>query len=225
MSFKDIIKESFYNNFNGGLGLSMPNMVLILLFSCAAGMYIYMVYKKFSKPAFYSKDLNVTLAGMTVTVAAIMVAMQSNLLVSLGMVGALSIVRFRTAVKNPLDLLYLFWAISAGIICGVELYLLAVLLCLVMTLLIFILNKIRSNKTQSVLIIKTDDDMDLNGLEKIIKEHCRSYRSSSVSIKNGMKEIIYEVNSTNSQSLTDALNKIEGVRTVNYLEYSGELRN
>lgn len=225
MSFKEVIKESFYKNFAEGAGLSIPNMVFILLFSLATGLYIYIIYKKISKAAFYSKDLNITMAGMTVTVAAIMIAMQSNLLVSLGMVGALSIVRFRTAVKNPLDLLYLFWAISAGIICGVELYFLAVLLCLVMTLLIIILNRIHVNKTQSVLIIKTDEDTDRNIIEEKLEEHCKSYKLSSFSIKNGMKEIIYEVNSSDVSSLADALNKLENIRTVNLIEYNGELRN
>lgn len=125
MSVKEVIKTSVYESLAGGTGLHFGEVCVILILSFAIGGYIFFVYKSFSKSAFYSKDLNVTLAGMSIVVAAIMIAMQSNLLVSLGMVGALSIVRFRTAVKNPIDLLYLFWSISAGIICGVGLYVLA----------------------------------------------------------------------------------------------------
>lgn len=138
MSVKDVIKSSVYESLAGGTGLHFGEVCFILVLSFIIGGYIFFVYKGFSKSAFYSKDLNVTLATICIVVAAIMVAMQSNLLVSLGMVGALSIVRFRTAVKNPMDLLYLFWSISVGIICGVGLYVLAACLCIIMTIAIFV---------------------------------------------------------------------------------------
>jgi len=118
MSFKDVIKNSVYESLGGGTNLSARSILLLIAIAALVGLYIFAVYKLSSKSAFYSKDLNVTMAGMPIIVAAIMIAMQSNLLVSLGMVGALSIVRFRNAVKNPIDLLYLFWSISAGIIVG-----------------------------------------------------------------------------------------------------------
>lgn len=101
MSVKDVIKNSVYESLGGGTTMNAKTVILILLLACLAGIYIYAIYKLSSRTAFYSKDLNITMAGMPVIVAAIMIAMQSNLLVSLGMVGALSIVRFRNAVKNP----------------------------------------------------------------------------------------------------------------------------
>ncbi len=106
MSVKDVIKNSVYESLGGGTTMSAKTVVLILLIACLMGVYIFLVYKLSSKTAFYSKDLNLTIAGMPVIVAAIMIAMQSNLLVSLGMVGALSIVRFRNALKNPQDIDY-----------------------------------------------------------------------------------------------------------------------
>ena len=106
MSVKDVIKRSVYESLGGGTNLSALHVVLIIGIACLVGLYIFYVYKLTTKSAFYSKDLNVTMAGLPLIIAAIMIAMQSNLLVSLGMVGALSIVRFRNAVKNPLDLLY-----------------------------------------------------------------------------------------------------------------------
>ena len=130
MSVKDVIKSSVYESLAGGTGLSFKEVVVVFFMAFLIGLYVYMAYKLSSKAAFYSRDTGITIAGMPVVIAAIMVAMQSNLIVSLGMVGALSIVRFRNAVKNPLDILYLFWSISAGIICGVGLTLLAVLLCI-----------------------------------------------------------------------------------------------
>ena len=121
------IKDAVYKGVGGGTGLTFTDIMLILLIALVLGIYIYAVYKLTSKSAFYSKDLNITLAGMVIIVAFIMIAMQSSLVVSLGMVGALSIVRFRNAIKNPMDLLYLFWAMSTGIICGVGLKLFSAL--------------------------------------------------------------------------------------------------
>lgn len=160
MSVTDVIKDGVYEKLAGGTGLSYWDIVIILAVSCLVGIYIYLIYKNFSKSEFYSRDLNITMAGMAVVVAAIMIAMQSNLLVSLGMVGALSIVRFRTAIKSPIDLLYLFWSISAGIICGVGLYVLGAVLCIIMTLLIFILGKIPNNKAPQLLVIRMSGDAD-----------------------------------------------------------------
>lgn len=89
MSAKDIIKNSVYKALGGGTGLTSKTVIFILLMACLVGIYIFFVYKMSGKPAFYSKDLNITLCGMPVIVAAIMIAMQSNLLVSLGTVGGL----------------------------------------------------------------------------------------------------------------------------------------
>ena len=138
-----------------------------------------MVYKLSSKSAFYSRDLNVTLAGMPIIVAAIMIAMQSNLLVSLGMVGALSIVRFRNAVKNPMDLLYLFWSISAGIIAGVGLYLLSFVLCIVLTILLLVLDMVPNAKVPDLLVLRAVAvEIDYDELEKLLKENCKYHKEN-----------------------------------------------
>ena len=154
MSIKDVIKSSVYESLGGGTNLSARSILLLLAIAALVGIYIFMVYKLSSKSAFYSRDLNVTLAGMPIIVAAIMIAMQSNLLVSLGMVGALSIVRFRNAVKNPMGLLYLFWSISAGIIVGVGLYLLSFALCIVMTILLLALDMVPNAKAPDLLVLR-----------------------------------------------------------------------
>lgn len=224
MSFKDIIKSSVYDNFAGGTGLHFFEVILIMLTACLIGAYIFFVYKSFYKAAFYSKDFNIAIAGMSIIVAAIMIAMQSNLLVSLGMVGALSIVRFRTAVKNPLDLLYLFWSISAGIICGVSLYFLAAMLCIIMTFAIWILGKVRNAKTPALLIVRADADIDMGKVEKIIKAHTSYFHLCSVNSRNKENESIYELKAREIQKLVRELGSIKKVRMVNCLEHDGEIR-
>ncbi len=224
MSVKDVIKKGVLESLGGGNGLDFAQISIILIVACVIGIYIYAVYKNFFKASFYSRDLNVTLAGMTVIVAAIMVAMQSNLLVSLGMVGALSIVRFRTAVKNPLDLLYLFWAISAGIICGVSLYILAAVLCVIMTIIIWVLSRIPNAKAPILLIVKTLPDADVSEVCKAIQSQTRYSKLSTSSIKNNQAEYIYEIKTTARESVLKEVSACSGVTAVSLLDHDGELR-
>lgn len=188
----------------------------ILFFSCLVGMYIYFIYKLFTKSAFYSKDFNITIAG---------VAMQSSLVVALGMVGALSIVRFRTAIKNPLDLLYLFWAISAGIICGVSLYALAAALCIIMTVLIFVLNRLPNSKAPTLAIIRMDKECQIDNVTSILKKNSKGMRENSAMAKNGEREIIYELISPDADKIVDQMDKIEGIVSVQILRHAGEMRS
>lgn len=192
--------------------------------ACLIGLYIYTVYRLTSKAAFYSKDLNITIAGMPVIIAAIMIAMQSNLIVSLGMVGALSIVRFRNAVKNPLDLLYLFWTISAGIICGVGLSVLALSLCIVMTILLLFLEVLPNSKASALLIIRTDDEVDWREVGKVIGAYTRHYKEKSRSIKNKDTELIYEVKVSDEEALVKALRENTKLKQISFLSHDGEFR-
>lgn len=224
MSVKDVIKKSVYESLAGGTGMTFREVMLVLFIACVVGVYIYLVYKSLSRSEFYSRDLNVTIAGMAVVVAAIMVAMQSNLLVSFGMVGALSIVRFRTAVKNPIDLLYLFWSISAGIICGVGLYVLGLVLCVLMTVLIYVLSIIPVNKAPQLVVIRMSHDVDPTAVEHIIRSNSKYSKSKSTMIRNHECEMIYEVATADGNVLAKAIGDIAGVTSVNLLEHSGEIR-
>lgn len=225
MSVKDVIKNSVYESLGGGTAMSAKTVILILFIACLVGVYIFFVYKLSSKTAFYSKDLNITIAGMPVIVAAIMIAMQSNLLVSLGMVGALSIVRFRNALKNPLDLLYLFWAISAGIITGVGLYVLALVLSLIMTILLFLIDKIPNAKAPDLLVLRgTCQDIDYTSLYNLIHSHCRYYKEKARSTKNDETELIIEIRTKEKDLLLQELNKTSFFTQINCISYDGELR-
>lgn len=213
--------------------MSAGNIFLILAMACLIGIYIFAVYKLTSKAAFYSRDLNVTIAGMPIIVAAIMVAMQSNLIVSLGMVGALSIVRFRNAVKNPLDLLYLFWTISAGIVCGVGLSVLALCLCIIMTIMLLILEMIPNSKASALLVVRAGisndgdgvgGDIDWKKVDEIVKEYTKYHKEKSRSIKSRETEIIYEVKTSREESLLKALREVTGLEQIHYLSHDGEYR-
>lgn len=224
MSVKDVIKSSVYESLGGGTNLSARGILLILMVACLIGLYIYFVYKMTSKAAFYSRDLNITIAGLPVIVAAIMIAMQSNLIVSLGMVGALSIVRFRNAVKNPLDLLYLFWTISAGIISGVGLSVLAIGLCIVMTIMLLLLEMLPNSRAASLLVLSAgDDSVNWTEIKGIIKEYCKYSKEKSHSIRSGETEVIYEVKTLKEEELLGAIKK-KGIKRINFLSHDGESR-
>ena len=135
MSVQDLIKKSILES---GVfdGVSITNAALGLLTALIMGAVIYFVYRKFYTGVIYSRSFAVTLVGMTVLTAMVTLAISTNIVISLGMVGALSIVRFRTAIKDPLDLLYLFWAITTGITAGAGMYVLVVVAAVVMTVLV-----------------------------------------------------------------------------------------
>lgn len=225
MTTTDIIKREVYERLAGGSGWSAAEVIIILLAACLVAGYIFAVYKLTSKEAFYSRDLNVTMAIMVIIVAAIMVAMQSSLIVSLGMVGALSIVRFRTAVKNPLDLLYLFWAVSGGIMCGVGLHVLAFILCAVVTVMLLILQAVPISKANALLILRSSqDDLNWKEIKELLGKYCKYYKEKSCSIQNGETEMIYEIKTSMQEELMDDFKKIKELHAVNFLSHDGEYR-
>jgi len=223
MTMKDVIKGKVYEQIAGGTGISVKDILLILGLACVIGVYIYFVYKRMSKAAFYSRDLNMTIAGMVVVVAAIMIAMQSSLIVSLGMVGALSIVRFRSAVKNPLDLLYLFWAVSAGILCGVGLSILVIVLCIIMTLMLMLLGLLPGARPSMLLVLRSGD-ADWKGIKELVKRHCRYYKEKSESITRSETELIIEIECGDPDSLMKELKEIDSLGQINLLSHDGEYR-
>ncbi len=223
MNLEDI-KNTIYDSFVGTSGMSFWDVAFILAYACLVGLYIYLIYKNFTKVEFYSKDLNIAIAGVVIVTAAILVAMQSSLVVSLGMVGALSIVRFRTAIKSPIDLLFLFWAVSEGIICGVALYMLGATLCIIMTILLFILNRIPYNRANSLLIIKADTTLNQEEVSNKIKSISKYSKNVSTVIKNNQCELIYEVEAKDNISLVNSIKDIEGVNFVNIVEHSSDTR-
>ncbi len=223
MSVKDVIKKSVYERLGGGTGLSAITILLLLLVSALIGLYIFCVYKKQSKAAFYSKDFNLTIACLPIVVCAIMIAMQSNLIVSLGMVGALSIVRFRNAVKNPLDLLYCFWSISAGIICGVGLVVLSLLLCMAVTLAVILLQLFPNEQQLSVVVLTSSGELEWDELNKTLYKYGKRIKEKAKSYKMGKTEVIYELFTKDEDSLINELKKI-GFESIVFLSHDGEYR-
>ena len=170
MNFSDIFKQSFLDGFTGAeLGFK-EIVVVFLITACLAG-YIFLVYRVVTRRTFYSKNFNIALAMLCMITAAIILTIQFSLVISLGMVGALSIVRFRTAVKDPMDLVFLFWSIGTGIICGAGLSEIAVILALLLTIGVLVLDRVPVVSVPMLLVVNADDC----GMEEKIVETAKHY--------------------------------------------------
>ena len=224
MSTQDVIKKTVYDMFAGGSDMEPGRIIFLLAASGLIGLYIFAVYKNQSKTAFYSKDLNITIAGLPIIVCGILVAMQGSLVVSLGMVGALSIVRFRNAVKSPLDLLYFFWSISIGIMCGVGLVVLALFVSVIMTALVVVLHLVPNAKSASVVVLRTGKETDWEAVRELLKKHAKNVKEKSRSRQGGQTEIIFELITREEDVLIGELEKLETIEQIHFLSHDGEYR-
>ena len=223
MSFTDVIKKSVLEGFHVG-DLSTATLVVTLGMAVAMGLFIYVVYRLNAKGSFYNRDFNKSLATLPVITAGILLAMQSNLVISLGMVGALSIVRFRNAVKDPGDLTFLFWSISMGIIVGAGLYKLAILLSLAATVLTLGLDLIPSFRAPCMLVVSGEPDMKEADLIHCVKARCPRVRVRSRNVSKRGHEWILEVAVKNGDDLVTQAAAVPGVVSVNLMSHDGEVR-
>lgn len=205
-------------------GLSYQRMIIALLVSTAISIYIFFIYRVITKSAFYSKSYNLTMSVMAVITTAIIVAMQSSLVVSLGMVGALSIVRFRTAIKDPMDLLFLFWSIGIGIITGTELYLLGVILSIVVTLLLLTLDFIPVKNAPFLLVLNSTNKNIEEDVTKIVEKYSKTHEIKSRNINKRGLDMIVELRTSEPSKLVEEMTNKLDIENVSLLSHDGETR-
>lgn len=223
MTFADAIKESVLEKFNAG-DISTASIAITLGMSILLGLFVYFVYRISTKSGFYNRDFNKSLAVLPVITAAIMLAMGSNITISLGMVGALSIVRFRNAVKNPIDLTYLFWSISIGIVTGAGLFELAAILSLAITVLLVGLDMLPAFRAPCLLVVSGENAALEAELLAIAKEHSRSVRIRSRNVSKNGVEWILEMRIRNEETLVQKIAAAERVTSVHLMTHDGDIR-
>ena len=223
MSFNDAIKKSVLEGFSYA-DLSTTKIMTTLIITFAIALYIFFVYKMVTKSAFYFKSFNISMAIISVVTAGIILAMQSSIVISLGMVGALSIVRFRTAIKDPMDLLFLFWSIGTGIICGAGLYKIAIILAVLVTIGILILDMLPVRISPYLLIVNADSkEIEDSVLELVKSKGAYKMKSKNITAK-GM-DMILEVKTKNDKELIDQLSELKGITSVSLLVHDGEVKS
>ena len=221
MTFQDIFKKSVLELVPSQA--EPAQLILTMVFAFLVGMGIFMVYRKTFFGVVYDHSLNLSLVIMTILVAVIIVTISTNITLSLGMVGALSIVRYRTAVKNPLDLMYLFWAITSGIAIGAQYYYIALIAWIVVTLTMMFLKKIKGQDNTYVLIVTYDNSLEV---EEELRRKTADYDAKLCSkvVKGAVTELTMELHlKTPNLNITQPIQALEGVRDITLVEYRGNL--
>lgn len=221
MGIQDIIKKSFLSQFNSDL--STTTVIVSLLITAAIGVYIFCVYRVVCRKAFYSKSFAISLPVIAMITASIIIAIQSNAVISLGMVGALSIVRFRTAVKDPMDLAFLFWSISTGIICGAGLNEVALEASLLITIVMLLLHFVPHAKPALLLLINGRDPSVQKQVEETVRANTLACKVKSRNVSKNSIDMIIEVKVKEEAALIDKLLAIPGVEKANLMTHDGEV--
>jgi len=222
MNFNDIFKKSFLEGYASS-EITTVTIVTALGIACLLALYIFFVYRVVTRKTFYSKNFNITLAGITVITAALILTMQSSVVLSLGMVGALSIVRFRTAVKDPMDLMFLFWSISVGIICGAGLAQVAVILSVVITMGILILDHMPVAKAPMILVVNTSDLDAEEAVTAVVKKYTKLLHVKSRNMTADSLDLVMELRTGEGNKLVREIMDVKGVTSASLLSHDGEV--
>jgi len=220
-SLNEIFQLNLFDNIDQ---VSILDMIIALGFAFVLGLFIRTVYKKTFKGVMYSESFGVALMTLTLISTLIILATTSKIILSLKMVGALSVIRFRTAIKEPLDTAFLFWAISIGVILGAGLIPIAILgsVFIGITMILFVNRK--SNETPYIVIINCDDDESESGVLSIISDKVEKYaiKSKTTSIENGV-ELTVEIRLKEMKTnFINELSKVKGVSNVVMVSYNGD---
>lgn len=221
MNFSDIFKQSFLDGFVG-TELGFKEILMVFLITACLAAYIFLVYRVVTRRTFYSKNFNIALAMLCMITAAVILTIQFSIVISLGMVGALSIVRFRTAVKDPMDLVFLFWSIGTGIICGAGLAEIAVILALLLTAGVLLLDRLPVVSVPMLLVVNADDAEAEEKIVETAKQYSRYCKVKSRNLAGDRLNMIVELRTRQESELVRAVNGLQHVSSVSLLAHDGE---
>ena len=220
MTFNDIFKSSFLENVTS---VSVLDMVLTLLLAFLLGLFIYFVYKKTFSGVMYSASFGVTLIALTMITALVILAVTSNVVLSLGMVGALSIVRFRTAIKEPLDIAFLFWSIAVGIVLAAGLIPLAVFGSAVIGIVLIVFVNKKSYTNPYIVVLQCEDHDSEDHAKEYLDQHTKRCVVKSKSAQKGLIELNLEIRL--KEDNTDFINELADMPKVHsavLVSYNGD---
>lgn len=219
INFKDIIKKSMMDtNFVNALNSS--DIVVNLLFTFIIGMFIFYMYKKTFQGVLYTQAFNVSLVMVALVTTLIIMTISSNLILSLGMVGALSIVRFRTAIKDSMDIVFMFWAISVGIGNGAGYFKISIIGSIFIAVVLLILTKYKESTSPYLLILNYDEKAD-DDLKEYLKAF-GSYKLKSKTVTISNIELTIEIRTDNDHQIVSEISKIEGMKDCVLVAYNGD---
>jgi hypothetical protein len=220
ISFQDLLGQ------NIGLGTTATtgSIIVSLLISFIISMFIYYIYKKTYTGVLYSENFNISLVLICMITTSVMVAISGNLALSLGMVGALSIVRFRTAVKDPKDVIFIFWAITIGIINGIAFYKLSLSSSIMIGAIIYLMTK-NAKSSYPYLIVISFTSLDENKLNKMLDKYCRKHSLRNKELSNEGNELVVEVRLKKDvdHTILNELQKLKGIDKIRMFSHTGDV--
>ena len=220
MTFNDIFKSSFLENVTA---YSLLDMVLAMVLAFGVGLFIFFVYKKTYAGVMYSSNFGVTLIALTLITTLVILAVTSNVVLSLGMVGALSIVRFRTAIKEPLDIAFLFWSIAAGIVLAAGMIPLAVLGSVIIGIILLLFANRKPHTSPYIVVVSCDGSASEQKVTEFLKKKTEKCQVKSKSVQKGRTELNMEIRLKNDNTdFINELSEMKGVESAVLVSYNGD---
>lgn len=220
MTFQDIFKSNFLDHVNS---ITMFDMVLTFFLAFAVGLLIFFIYKRTFSGVMYSSSFGISLIGLTLITTFVIMAISTNVVLSLGMVGSLSIVRFRTAVKEPMDIVFLFWSIAAGIVLAAGLLILAVFGSAFIAVVLLIFAEKNTMDRPYILVVHCSTEEEEQEVLFFVKKNVKKYSLKSKSIVPGNIELNYEIRiKDHSTGFINQLADLPGVSNVVMVSYNGD---
>ena len=201
--------------------ITTSTILTVLIAVLILAVYEFFIYRYVSHRSFYNKSYNITIAILPFFIATIILCLQSNLVITLGTIGALAIIRFRTAVKDPVDMLYLLWSVYIGIICGCQLYEVGVLTSLIVTVALVVLNRINFGRKPYVVILHSEEDIEKD-LQKSFNEMKISHKFKSRNYTNKGYDYAVEVTTKDMEGLKKELKENKTVTKYSIIEYDAD---
>ena len=222
MTFSDIFKSSFLENVNA---VTVLDMVLALVLAFGLGLFIFFIYKKTYAGVMYSSSFGVTLVALTMITTLVILAVTSNVVLSLGMVGALSIVRFRTAIKEPLDIAFLFWSIAAGIVLAAGMIPLAVFGSVLIGVILLVFVNRKSHTNPYIVVLTCDGHESEEKALSFLRGRVKRCSVKSKSARRGSVELNLEIRLQDENTdFVNELSELPGVQSAVLVSYNGDYR-
>ncbi len=221
MNFTELIEKALLEGYATS-DLNITTMFLCACFTALISLYICLIYKMVNKNSFFDRSFHQSLFGLAILTAMVILTIQSNVVVSLGMVGALSIVRFRTAIKNPMDLVFLFWSISTGIICGAGYAMIAVIGSAIMTIGIVIFS-IAPVERENLILVVNSSEYNEKQIIKVVDNYCRSWKIRARNVGVSNVNMAIEVKTNKPHELVQDISKLQSVTSTSLLEHDGDV--
>ncbi len=212
--------ENIFNTYSND-SVSTVTIVSVLLMVLILSVYEFFIYRFVSHRSFYNKSFNITIAILPFFISTIILCLQSNIIITLGTIGALAIIRFRTAVKDPVDMLYLLWSVYVGIICGCQLFEVGIITCILVTLVLLVLENISFGRNPYVLIIHSDLDIEKD-LNKMFKSLKIKYKIKSRNYTNKGYDFAIEFTCKDIELIKSELIKNKKISKYSIIEYDAD---